>query len=70
MKRPIACTLALAIATTLAGCATAPAAAVQEAQMPATTIPAYNGPFAAPSTLDLNYPQFDAISDADFAPRS
>ncbi|MES2858655.1 MAG: M3 family metallopeptidase [Pseudomonadota bacterium] len=29
---------------------------------------AYSGPFAAPSTLDLNYPQFDRIQDSDFAP--
>ena len=29
---------------------------------------AYNGPFAAPSTLDLHYPQFDHIKDSDFAP--
>ena len=37
--------------------------------MPATaTSPAYSGPFAAPSTLDLHYPQFDAINDSDFAP--
>jgi peptidyl-dipeptidase Dcp len=25
-------------------------------------------PFAAPSTLDLHYPQFDKIKDSDFAP--
>ena len=30
--------------------------------------PAYAGPFAAPSTLDLNYPHFDQIKDSDFAP--
>ena len=36
MKQPIACALALAIATALGGCATAPAAtADKEAPMPA-----------------------------------
>ena len=60
----IACALALAIATTLAGHATAQDTA-KEAKMSA---PAYNGPFAAPSTLDLNYPRFDQIKDGDFAP--
>lgn len=71
MKHPISCALALAIATALAGCATtAPATTTaSEATMPATaTSPAYSGPFAAPSTLDLHYPQFDAIKDTDFAP--
>ena len=64
MKHPIACALALAIATALAGCATT-APVAQEDTMP---MPAYSGPFAAPSTLDLNYPQFDRIQDSDFAP--
>jgi len=65
MKHPISCALALAIATALAGCATtAPATNTSEATMPAT----YSGPFAAPSTLDLHYPQFDRIQDSDFAP--
>ncbi len=32
------------------------------------SVPAYVGPFAAPSPLDLNYPQFDRIKDSDFAP--
>ncbi|MEG2940281.1 MAG: M3 family metallopeptidase [Thermomonas sp.] len=67
MKHPISCALALAIATALAGCATsAPATTSSEATMPATA--AYSGPFAAPSTLDLHYPQFDGIKDSDFAP--
>ena len=71
MKHPISCALALAIAIALAGCATnAPATTTTpEAPMPATaTAPAYGGPFAAPSTLDVHYPQFDAIKDSDFAP--
>ncbi|MFT4178517.1 MAG: M3 family metallopeptidase [Thermomonas sp.] len=29
---------------------------------------AYSGVFAQPSTLDLNYPQFDKIKDSDFGP--
>jgi len=72
MNRPIVCTLALAIATVISGCATtAPVAHTQEASMrPATpTAPiAYSGPFAAPSPLVMNYPQFDKIADSDFAP--
>jgi peptidyl-dipeptidase Dcp len=63
MKYPIACALALAIATTLTGQATA----ADTAKGPAATA-AYSGPFAAPSPLDLNYPQFDRIKDSDFAP--
>lgn len=60
MKHPISCSLALAIATALAGSAiAAPATTPSEATMPATR---YSGPFAAPSTLDLHYPQFDKIS--------
>ncbi len=66
MKHPVAGALALAIATALGGCATtAPASMTQEASMPAL---AYDGPFAAASTLDLNYPRFDQIQDAEFAP--
>ena len=65
MKQPIACALALAIATALAGCASTAPVANQEAPMPAIS---YSGPFAAASTLDLNYPRFDQINDSDFAP--
>ena len=66
MKHPIAGALALAIATALGGCATtAPVSMTQEASMPAL---AYSGPFAAASSLDLNYPRFDQIQDAEFAP--
>ncbi len=63
MKPTFAGALALAIAAALS----APAAAQnsKESQM---SSPAYNGPFAAPSSLDLNYPQFDKIKDSDFAP--
>ncbi len=66
MKHPIVGALALAIATALGGCATvAPVSMTQEASMPAL---AYSGPFAAASSLDLNYPRFDQIKDGDFAP--
>jgi peptidyl-dipeptidase Dcp len=66
MNRPIATALAIAIAITLAGNATAaPSPTITEATMPTT---AYNGVFATPSTLDLNYPRFDQIQDRDFAP--
>ena len=64
MKHPIACALALATVTALTGqviAANAPGEVVASAV-------AYSGPFAAPSTLDLNYPQFDRIKDSDFAP--
>jgi peptidyl-dipeptidase Dcp len=69
MKHPIACTLALAISTALAGVATAAApatASTMEATMPADTFA--SNPFAAPSPLPLHYPQFDKIKDSDFAP--
>ncbi len=63
MKPTFAGALALAIATALS----APAVA-QNAKEPQMSSPAYSGPFAAPSPLDLNYPQFDRIKDSDFAP--
>ncbi len=65
MKHPLTCALALAVAATLSGNLHA-ATKKQEASM--TTAPAYNGPFASPSTLDLNFPRFDLIKDSDFAP--
>ncbi len=67
MKQPIACALALAISVAL-GIAPAHAAKKQEASTSMHTATAYSGPFAAPSPLDLNYPQFDKIQDGDFAP--
>ncbi len=67
MTPPIACALALAIAAAL-GANTAHAAKKQEASTSMHTATAYSGPFATPSTLDLNYPQFDKIQDSDFAP--
>ena len=69
MKHPALCTLALAIATAVAGCATtSPATQTPKATMTPAPTPAYSGPFSAPSPLDLNYPQFDKIADSDFAP--
>lgn len=58
--------LAFALAVAIAG-----NPMISQAQTPAATTPApaaYNGPFAAPSSLDLHYPQFDHIKDSDFAP--
>ena len=62
MKHPLAAALAIALAVA------APAYA-QDAPMPekAATASAA-GPFAADSPLPLHYPQFDKISDSDFAP--
>ena len=67
MKQPIACALALAISAAL-GMNVAHAAQKQEASTSMNTATAYSGPFATPSTLDLNYPRFDRIKDSDFAP--
>lgn len=65
MKHPIACALALAIATSLAGCATAPAATgTPQAETP---MPADN-PFFQPSPLQYGYPQFDKVRIEHFAP--
>ena len=64
MRHPLACALALALSTALAMPAVAQTA--KEASMSAST--AYDGVFAQPSALDLHYPQFDKISDSDFAP--
>ena len=65
MKHPIACALALAIATSLAGCVTAPAGSgtpQAEAPMPA------DNPFFQPSPLQYGYPQFDKVKVEHFAP--
>ena len=63
-RLPAACALALAVAACLAGPAaaqtTAPAAMSQDAKT--------SNPFFAPSPLEYNFPQFDKIKDADFAP--
>ncbi|MFN7182941.1 MAG: M3 family metallopeptidase [Thermomonas haemolytica] len=73
MTRPIACALALAVATVLATPASPALAAqktVQSKKKPEAPMPAiaYSGPFAAPSPLPMHYPQFDKIKDSDFAP--
>lgn len=46
----------------------APAPASTTSTASTASTPAYSGPFAAPSPLDLNFPQFDRIKDSDFAP--
>lgn len=67
MKHPIACALAFAIVTALSGYTTSAHAAQKKQDTTMPTLP-YSGPFAAPSTLDMHYPQFDKIADSDFAP--
>ncbi len=60
---------ALACALTLAlGAYPMTTHAQTQATPPPATPAVYSGPFAAPSPLDLNYPQFDRIHDSDFAP--
>ncbi|RMH90876.1 M3 family peptidase [Lysobacter pythonis] len=68
-RRPLAGALSLAIATTLAACASAPAG--QQSPAPATSSamsPQTTNPFFAESSLELRYPHFDKIKDSDFAP--
>src|SRR5688500_5294232 len=68
MKHPLACALALAIATTATGHAFA---APQQDAKPAsgsTVNQATSNPFFADSTLPLKYPAFDKIKDSDFGP--
>ncbi len=66
MKHQIACALALAVSTALAGCAPTTTTSTPETQMPASSFA--SNPFAAASTLPMNYPQFDKINDTDFTP--
>ena len=62
MKHPLA--LALAIAIAIPACTPA-----VKSDMPASSQQAQaSNPFFAPSTLSLQYPQFDKINDAHFAP--
>ncbi len=75
MTRPLACALAVAIATSLIGCATAPTTATaatpapDKATMPATLADsAQDNPLFAESTLTLKYPHFDKIKDSHFGP--
>ncbi len=73
MNRPLACALAVAIATSLIGCATAPTNAATPAS-DKTTMPAMSddsaqdNPLFAQSTLTLKYPHFDKIKDSHFGP--
>jgi peptidyl-dipeptidase Dcp len=69
MTRPIAWALTIAVATTLAGYATAsttPTAATDKPAMPAEA--AQDNPFFVESTLTLKYPKFDQIKDEHFGP--
>ncbi|MEO5565166.1 MAG: M3 family metallopeptidase [Luteimonas sp.] len=61
MKHP----LALALAIALAGI---PFHAQAQDASPVVAQPQTSNPFSAESPLPLHYPQFDKISDADFAP--
>jgi peptidyl-dipeptidase Dcp len=65
MKHTLACAVALAIATSVTGCATtAGTDAATAAVMPESAA----NPFFAASTLPLNYPAFDQIQDSHFGP--
>ena len=68
MTRPLACAIALAIATGSIGAALLPAAnaANHAAHMPADA--AQDNPFFTESPLPLKYPQFDKIKDSHYAP--
>ena len=63
-KNPITLSIALALSAASLGMAASPA---QGADTTATSVKAMN-PFFQQSTLDLQYPHFDKITDADFAP--
>ena len=63
--RPIGCALALAIAASLGGCATAPATSAATAEAaPVTT----SNPLFQPSPLQYGFPEFDKITLEHFAP--
>jgi len=64
LKNPITFSIALALSAASLGMAAAPA---QGADTPATSVKAMN-PFFQQSPLPLQFPQFDKITDADFAP--
>jgi peptidyl-dipeptidase Dcp len=71
MTRPLACALAVAIATSLIGCATAPTATADQPSDEKTAMsaePAQDNPLFAESTLTLKYPHFDKIQDSHFGP--
>ena len=68
MTRPLACAVALAIATTLVGAATAPDAHAAHKKPTMHAAAAHSNPFFADSPLPLHFPQFDKIKDDDFAP--
>ncbi len=68
MNRPLACAIALAIATCAIGAATAPDAYAAKKKHAMSATPARANPFFAESTLSLQYPPFDKIKDSDFGP--
>ena len=64
LKNPITLSIALALSAASLGMAASPA---QGADTTATSVKAMN-PFFQQSPLPLQFPQFDKITDADFAP--
>jgi peptidyl-dipeptidase Dcp len=68
MNRPLACAVALVIATGLTGCAVTPLAHAANDKTPMPVSAAQDNPFFAESTLPLKYPAFDKIKDSDFGP--
>ena len=69
IRHPLAFALALAAATTLGACATTTApAAPPAASTPAMSDTTAANPFFQQSPLEFQYPEFDKIKDADFAP--
>ncbi len=75
MNRPLACALAVAIATSLIGYTTAPTTAIaatpvsDKATMPVMPADsAQDNPLFAESTLTLKYPHFDKVKDSHFGP--
>lgn len=68
MNRPLACAVALAIATGLAGSFVTPPAYADNDKTSMPVPAAQDNPFFAESTLPLKYPAFDKIKDSDFGP--
>jgi peptidyl-dipeptidase Dcp len=71
MTRPIACALAVAIATSLIGATAQTSTAANQPSADKTAMPAdtaQDNPLFAESTLTLKYPHFDKIKDSHFGP--
>ncbi len=68
MKHPLALALAVALAASAPLHAQDSAPAPVNAPAPSTAAPSSGAIFSADSPLPFHYPQFDRITDADFAP--